>query len=42
MNIIKPFYDVLKKMIECKIFIAKIALLVVYTSKLLNNLHFGY
>ena len=42
MNIIKPFYDVLKKMIECKILIAKIVLLVVYTSKLLNNLHFGY
>jgi len=29
-------------MIECKIFIAKITLVVVYTSKLLNNLHFGY
>jgi hypothetical protein len=42
MNIIKQFYGASKKIIECKISIAKIALLVVYTSKLLNNFHFGY
>jgi len=42
MDIIKQFVAYRKKLIECKIFVANIDRLVVYTSKLLDNHYFGF